>query len=53
MEIDEDDKVPLSIPMTSDEIRHRVIKNEIKRGKEGKSNQVLLQIDDMMEIEEN
>ena len=53
MEIDEDDKVPLSIPMTSDEIRHRVIKNEIKRGKEGKSNQALLQIDDMMEIEEN
>ena len=51
MEIDED--VPLSIPMTSNEIRERVIKNEIKRGKEGKNNEELLQIDDMMEIEDN
>ena len=49
MEVDDEDGVPLSIPMTSSEIRERVIKNVIKKGKEGKSNEQLLQINDMME----
>ena len=49
MEVDDEDGVPLSIPMTSSEICERVIKNVIKKGKEGKTNEQLLQINDMME----
>ena len=49
MDIDGED-VPLSVPMTSNQIRAKVIKNEVKKGKEGRNDVKLLQINDMMEI---
>ena len=47
----EEEEVPLSVPMTSEEIRVKVIKNEIKKGKEGRDGDELFQINDMMEID--
>ena len=52
MEVDEDD-VPLSQPMTGNQIKAVVIKNELKKGKEGRSDGNLLEFDDMMDTQNN
>ena len=52
MEVDEDD-VPLSQPMTGNQIKAMVIKNELKKGKEGRSDGNLLEFDDMMDTQNN
>lgn len=49
----EEEEVPLSVPMTSEEIRAKVLMNEIKKGREGRSDDELLQFNDMMEIDNN